>query len=187
MSIGKKINKLRSLKNISHIDLSERTNLSEEQINLIESDETHPSLGVLVRIARVLGVRLGTFLDDQDKLGPCIMRAGSAGKSISLSNDKEQSREHLNFYSLAPDKVDRSMEPFIINVLPTHDGAVDLSSHEGEEFLFVLHGMVELTYGNEKIQLNQGDSIYIDSIIEHHLHANGEEAAKVLAVVYVPV
>ena len=33
-----------------------------------------PSLAPLIKIARVLGVRLGTFLDDQDEVGPVVCR-----------------------------------------------------------------------------------------------------------------
>lgn len=54
--------------------MAERSGLSVEQIERIESNIDFPSLAPLIKIARVLGVRLGTFLDDQSELGPVICR-----------------------------------------------------------------------------------------------------------------
>ena len=76
--------------------------------------------------------------------------------------------EHLKFYALAQNKADRNMEPFIVNVEYTVPDAKP-SNHEGEEFLYVLNGDVELAYGQEKYMLHPGDSIYFDSIVPHSL------------------
>ena len=35
--------------------------------------------------------------------------------------------------------------------------------------------------------LEEGDSIYYDSIVPHHVHAYEGQAAKILAVVYTPI
>ena len=79
-------------------------------------------------------------------------------------------------------------EPFIIQIEPVVRG-VDfvLSTHEGEEFIYCLEGFVEIKYGNETYWLEEGDSIYYDSIVAHHVHAGGEQGAKILAVVYTPM
>ena len=63
--IGEKIKSLRTTKEISINDLSERTGLSVEQIKRIEDNTDIPSLAPLVKIARALVVRLGPFLEDQ--------------------------------------------------------------------------------------------------------------------------
>ena len=39
------------------------------------------------------------------------------------------------------------MEPFIIDVMPTEDSDFVLSSHEGEEFIMVMEGVMEISYG----------------------------------------
>lgn len=73
--IGHKIKGFRESKNISIEEMAERSGLTVEQINAIESEQTLPSLGPLIKIARALGVRLGTFMDDSDALGPVVCRA----------------------------------------------------------------------------------------------------------------
>ena len=62
--VGEKIKSLRETKEISVAELAERSGLAEEQINRIENNVDLPSLAPLIKIARALGVRLGTFLDD---------------------------------------------------------------------------------------------------------------------------
>lgn len=70
--IGAKIKSIRESKQLSTQEVSERSGLSIEQIERIEGNIDFPSLAPLIKIARVLGVRLGTFLDDQSELGPVI-------------------------------------------------------------------------------------------------------------------
>ena len=90
----------------------------------------------------------------------------------------------LSFYSLAQGKTGRSMEPFIVDLRPVAGSEVGLSTHEGEEFIYVLQGDVEIRYGSETLRLAPGDSIYYDSIVPHRVSSSSR--ARVLAVIYAP-
>jgi mannose-6-phosphate isomerase-like protein (cupin superfamily) len=90
----------------------------------------------------------------------------------------------MSFYSLAKGKTGRSMEPFFVDIRPVAGGESSLSTHEGEEFIYVLKGEVELRYGSETITLATGDSIYYDSIVPHRV--SSAQYARVLAVIYSP-
>jgi len=74
-----------------------------------------------------------------------------------------------------------------IEIEPQKEPDYKLSTHEGEEFIFVLNGEIEINYGRDIYLLNEGDSIYLDSIVAHNIHAAGNKAAKILGVVYTPV
>jgi quercetin dioxygenase-like cupin family protein len=78
------------------------------------------------------------------------------------------------------------MEPFLIDIDSASNGGYQLSSHEGEEFLYVLEGAIEVAYGKNSYVVNAGESIYYDSIVDHNVHAAGESKARILAVVYTP-
>ena len=93
----------------------------------------------------------------------------------------------LMLLSVSYSKADRHMEPFIIDVAPTDDSDFVLSSHEGEEFIMVMEGTMEISYGKNTYLLEEGDSIYYDSIVPHHVHAYEGQAAKILAVIYTPI
>ena len=97
--VGEKIKSLRESQSISIEQLAERSGLAVEQIERIEKNIDLPSLAPLIKIARVLGVRLGTFLDDQDETGPAICRKTEAKDTISFSNNAIQSRKHMEYHS----------------------------------------------------------------------------------------
>ena len=186
--VGSKIKGIRESKNLTIEEISERSGLSVEQINSIENDQNLPSLGPLIKVARALGVRLGTFMDDNDALGPVVTRAKDreADSSISFSNGAVDARKHLEYHPLAQQKAGRHMEPFIIDINPSDDLDYKLSQHEGEEFIYVMEGELEVDYGKEKYSLLPGDSIYYDSIVKHHVHSAPGKSAKILALVYIP-
>jgi len=184
--IGKKIASLRSLKKIEAEDLANKSGLSVSQLESIETGASIPSLGVLIKVTRALGIRIGTLLDDTIKDGPAIIRAGEYQSTLSFSTNENENREHLTFFSLAPNKTSRHMEPFIIDIVPNAKGKPSKSSHEGEEFIYVLEGNVTVHYGNEIFELGKGDSIYLDSIVSH-LVTTTINNARILALVYVPV
>ena len=186
--VGLKIKGLRESKNMSVEEMSERSGLSVDQVNSIENDEFLPSLGPLIKIARALGVRLGTFMDDNDDLGPVVCRAEDRERdsSISFSNGATDARRHMEYHPLAQQKAGRHMEPFVIDINPEENPAFQLSDHEGEEFIYVMQGEVEIVYGKKTYALKEGDSIFYDSIVKHHVHGAPGKSAKILAVVYIP-
>ena len=187
-ALGSKIKGIRESKNLSVEEIAESSGLTVDQINSIENDENLPSLGPLIKIARAMGVRLGTFMDDNDALGPVICRAKDREKesSISFSNGAVDARKHMEYHPLAQQKAGRHMEPFVIDINPEDKTEFNLSAHEGEEFIYVMNGEVEIEYGKEKYTLHEGDSIFYDSIVKHHVHGAPGKSAKILAVVYIP-
>ena len=182
--VGLKIKGIRESKNLSVEEIAERSGLSVDQIVSIENDEHLPSLGPLIKIARALGVRLGTFMDDNDALGPVVTRAKDreANSSISFSNGATDARKHMEYHPLAQQKAGRHMEPFVIDINPEGNLDYQLSAHEGEEFIYVMQGEIEIVYGKETYTLKEGDSIFYDSIVKHHVHGAPGKSAKILAV-----
>lgn len=186
-NVGTKIKAYREFRQISREELAQKANLDILQLQSIEEKGNVPSLGHLIKIARALGSHMGTFLDDQDQIGPVVVKAGAEKSALSFSTKDTSTREHLNFYSLAQDKTGRHMEPFIIDIEPTTESDYKLSSHEGEEFIYVLQGKVEVNYGKDIYHLEEGDSIYLDSVVAHNVHAFANQKAKLLGVIYYPV
>ncbi|MDO4575626.1 MAG: cupin domain-containing protein [Planctomycetia bacterium] len=192
--VGEKIRIQRERLELSLEELAEQSHCSVDLLKRLEAGALVPSLSPLLNIARALGIRLGTFLDDMEQNGPVIHRAatpnGMDNSVIRFSGEtaetqKPGSASALEFLPLAADKKERHMEPFLIDVHSV-ENAHPVSSHEGEEFLFVISGTLEVQYGSTAYQLGAGDSIYYDSIVPHHVHAAPGCEAKILAVVYTP-
>ncbi|KAF0208665.1 MAG: cupin domain-containing protein [Actinomycetota bacterium] len=185
--IGAKLTTLRESLGLSIDELAGRSGCDAATIACLESGAIAPSLAPLIKLTRALGVRLGTLLDDDANVGPVVTRAGEAEqvarlKSLETSSDGGV----LDFFSLAQGKTSRHMEPFVISVNPAEAGEHKLSSHEGEEFIFVLDGEIEVEYGKDLHVLGVGDSIYYDSIVPHQVRAAAAGPARILAVVYAP-
>ena len=185
-NVGEKIVSIRESKRITLVELADRCGFTETMMGKIEENEAIPSLGHLIKVARALGVRLGTFLDDMDQLGPVISRKGDLSQGGSFSSKSSNTHQNLNFFPLASDKSGRHMEPFIVDINPATGTDFTQSSHEGEEFIYVLAGEVEINYGKTMYTLSEGDSIYYDSVVDHHVHSANDLPAKILAVVYAP-
>jgi transcriptional regulator with XRE-family HTH domain len=179
--VGRRIRDYREKLDMSIYDLSQKSGIAEKVINQIEKGEVLPALGVLTKISRALGQRLGTFMDDQFKNDPIITRASDK----SGCNGKESVNElGYTTHSLAVGKPDRHMDPFRIEFAA--NGVDELSSHEGEELIICISGEVELTYGNEKSVLKPGDSAYYNSVVKHGLRALGGKPASIYGIVFMP-
>ncbi|HPM06793.1 MAG TPA: XRE family transcriptional regulator [Treponemataceae bacterium] len=185
-SLGKKVQLFREMRNLSIEEVSKRSGLCIDEIEKIEKGDLIPSLTPLIKIARVLGTRLGSFLDDDENLGPVVTRKETHTSITRFSNRDGAVSSDLDFFSLAQNKISRHMEPFLIDIHPLSEKEYRMSSHEGEECIYVLSGSIEVKYGSETHVLNEGDSIYYDSIVEHHVHSASGEAARILAVIYTP-
>ena len=189
-NIGYKLKRLREDSNISQEELAAQSGVTLNQITSIESGKVLPSLATLIKLSRTLGIRLGTFLDGMESPEPTVTTPTEQVPQVSvcLSKGNGADIEHLKYCSLAENKTDRNMEPFVINVEYTSPNEMStLSHHEGEEFIYVLNGNVVVRYGDETYTLELGDSIYFDSIVPHNISVPApEQQAKVLAVVYTP-
>jgi transcriptional regulator with XRE-family HTH domain len=190
---GKRIAELCKTYSVSREALSERSGVPIELIRQIEENEHIPDLAPLVKISRALGVRLGTLMDDHEELGPVITKAGTAGDTARFITGlpgtipQAQGNEHhgLTFRALAPDKSGRHMEPFIVDIEP--DAEQEKSTHEGEEFIYVLAGNLAVDYGSSFTVIHEGDSVYYDSIVPHRVVSADSKPVKILAVIYTPV
>jgi len=189
---GKRIIELCKTYDVSLEALSERSGVPEALIHQIVEEEHIPDLAPLIKIARALGVRLGTLLDDNEKLGPVITRAGTAGETSRFitglpgaGSTPGADRQGLTFRALAPDKGGRHMEPFIVDIEP--EAEQNKSSHEGEEFIYVITGNLALEYGSQSKVLTEGDSVYYDSIVPHRVISADSKPVRILAVIYTPV
>ena len=179
---GSRIRAYRESHGWSVWDLAQKSGVEEKVINAIEKGEVMPALGVLVKLSRALGLRIGTFMDDQFKPDPIITRADD----IESNKVAGEGMNVLGYasHSLALGKPDRHMDPFRIEFAA--DGVDEMSSHEGEELIICIAGEVELTYGREKTVLKPGDTAYYNSVVTHALRALGGKPASIYGVVFMP-
>jgi mannose-6-phosphate isomerase-like protein (cupin superfamily) len=164
-------------------DVAEKSGIGESVIVAVEEGEVYPALGVLVKIARALGLRLGTFMDDQYRADPVVVR--SSMRVGERATHKASLSSGFGYFPLGRGKNDRHMEPFYIEI--SADAEASPSSHEGEEFIVVVSGSVELVYGGVSEVLEPGDSAYYNSVVQHLVRASGGRPAAIYAVIFMPM
>ena len=180
MSVGKRIESFRQRKEMSVDELAKVAGVKTQVLEAIEREDVFPAIGVLIKLARALGQRLGSFMDDQFKEDPLVvLKAERDRRRQSIGSNANP----YEYYSLGQGKPDRHMEPFYVIIGPNE---MPLSSHEGEEFIYVIKGRLELRCGNKVQVLEAGDSVYYNSLLPHVLKSVGPDSAEIVATVFTP-
>ena len=185
LRVGEKIRELREKKGLSLQDMANRTGYTSALLSQVENHFISPPLGALIKIAKALEVKVGTFFGEEPRASCAIVRRDER-KHISRFASKEGVSYGYSYESLGFDKKDRQMEPFLVTLEPATVKSEKLSTHDGEEFIFVLEGEMEAILGGHKDVLHAGDSIYYDSTIPHKVQCHRDIPTKILAVIWAP-
>jgi transcriptional regulator with XRE-family HTH domain len=180
-SLGERIREAREMRELTLEDLSSRTGISVETLERVESGDATPPLGALVRVGKALEMQMGYFISGAADQPICVVRAESRPK-VARRTQKAAEQYGYVYESLAPEKANRLMEPFLVTMNPTKFG--DLSSHDGQEFIFVLEGEISVRVEEDVEVLRSGDSVYYDSSHPHLVKCHGQKPAKILAMIY---
>ncbi len=184
INVGERVRYFRERKGLTLADMADRTGYEEDYLRQVEEEVVSPPLGAMVKIAKALDLKMGYLLTTGEDNPYFIVRKGEH-KVLSQSHYKSQkgASKGYTYWSLAHGKKNRQMEPFIVILDPVD--YVDLSAHDGQEFIYILEGEMEAIFGfeDEKREiLKAGDCIYYDSTIPHMVRAHGDKPATILAV-----
>ncbi|NOY44106.1 MAG: helix-turn-helix domain-containing protein, partial [Deltaproteobacteria bacterium] len=157
-TVGERIRQVREEAGVTLQELADRTGYTSALLNQIENHMVSPPLGALGRIAQALGVRLGDLWGESPGEPYTIVRKGER-RQVSRFASKEGVSYGYTYESLGFGKKDRRVEPFLITLEPPTVPHPKPSVHEGEEFLFVLEGRMEVHLAGHTDVLEPGDSI----------------------------
>jgi transcriptional regulator with XRE-family HTH domain len=178
--VGKRIRLLREERGISIEDLSDLTGFAVERLNDIENGVEKPQLGTVMKLSKALDAAVGRLVSGMGSKLYSITRKNER-KPVSRSSSTTGKQNVYSYMSLAPEVQGRHMEALIVQLESTPDK--EISIHNGEEFIFVLEGIVQLTIGNDTYDLEPGDSAYYLSTTSHFITAKTGKAT-ILAVLY---
>jgi transcriptional regulator with XRE-family HTH domain len=178
--IGQRIRKIREEKGVALEELSRLTGFDVEFLSSLEKNEAQPQLGTVIKLSKALDSAFGRLVSGVgDKLYSITRK--SERRIVSRSTSKSGKKQLYTYKSLAPEVRGRHMEALIVQLEVDPDK--EISVHDGEEFIFVLDGIVELEIGDDKFELEPGDSVYYLSTTPHHIAAK-DDKATILAVLY---
>ena len=178
--VGERIQKLREAQDMSLAQVAKLTGIDEGRLHAYEDGSLVPSIGVVIQLSRVLGSRMAGLLHGGGTVSDAltICRCGE-----SLAGEQGDTEQSYAYHSLTrPGTAGHLMEPFLLSFDPRVKPGVPIT-HDGQEFVYIVDGGVELYYDGHSYRLEKGDSAYLDSSRPHTFHGLGDEVAKVLAVV----
>ena len=181
--VGERIKNIRTEKGISLQDLADKTGFSAALLSQIENHMVSPPLGALIKIARALDAELGRFLDEMHDVPYTIVRKDER-KIMSHVASKQGVSYGYSYESLAFDKKGRHMEPFLVTLEPANVKHQSPNTHQGEEFIFVLEGRMQVHLGEHTDILEPGDCIYLDSTMPHRVECMDDKETKILACIF---
>lgn len=158
MGLGDKIRSLRLKQKTNIEQLSAKTGLSKGLISQIERDITGPSVASLWKISKALNVTMNYFFDEYDDFNQVVRK--NERKKIIMD------KANRTFELLCPD-LKNQIEMMQIEIAPGDSSKEELISHEGEECGVVIKGTLRILSGEKVYDLEEGDSIYLDSTIPH--------------------
>jgi len=178
MHTGENIKRIREEKDISREALANEIGQDESYISEIEDDNFEAPVSVLLKIASVLGTDFSALVYGKE------FQEKSVVVTDRNSRVRVERKKAFDYENLAPYYSGRHMEPFLIDVYPVkYDSELEYSTHEGEEFHYIMEGSVRFVIGEEEYTLHPGDSIYFDSSIPHAL-CSLPDKSRVLAAIY---
>jgi transcriptional regulator with XRE-family HTH domain len=182
IDVGERVKNVRLTRGLTLEDVARRTDIDVGSLSGIEEGTLAPPLGMIIRLAKALDMRMGYFISGEEKMPYTIVRSKDR-KVVSRYDSKKGKYYGYEFESLAPYKKDRHMEPFLVTLEPAATEH-ERSTHDGQEFIHVLKGRMEVRLGDEIHVLDPGDSIYYDSTVPHLVKCHGQEQTRILAVLY---
>ena len=169
--IGDRLRKLRRGRGDSLARVAKAVGVSVGFLSALERGHMSASVSTLRRLARFYRMNILSLFDPSQsnpgRVRPADRKILEAGRGVRM--------ELLSWGNTV-------MEPHLFRIAPSA-GSGESYSHDGEEFLFVLRGCLEIELeGGERHRLEQGDSFYFESSTPHRWLNPGSEEARVIWV-----
>ncbi len=184
LNLGQKIKTLRQRRGFSLQQMADQTNLSKPLLSQIESEVVAPPVATLLKISKALGVNIGYFFQAEESGKRAVIVRKDERKQVFRRIHEDASKVGYYYEALAYPKIDKHMEPFLVQFEVKREEDLLFFTHRGEEFVFVLEGQLEFHYEKETFLLESGDSLYFDSSQPHAFRALGRKNALAIDVIY---
>ena len=180
MTIGERIKKKRNEKDFSLRELAAKVDLSASFLSQIEQGKASPSIENLKKLANYLEVKVSYLIEEEDE-------------SLGSFHIKKEDRKYVESIDsktsialLTSSKIEKNMEPIMYEIKPGGESGRGFFNHNGEEFIYIIEGTLDIYIEDQLTTLNEGDSFYFKSSLNHRFKNNGKKLTKAIWVVTPP-
>lgn len=160
LNIGDRIRLLRVKQKRTLQEIADSSELSKSMISKIENNKTVPSVAALVKIAQALGTNVSSLLERDGWMNAIVTTRQKAEQNVTATE------KGYSIFPYASEYHEKKMQPFLF-VARKGEVKPHQLFHEGEEFIFVLHGEMNMQVGETVYTLREGDSLYFNSLQKH--------------------
>lgn len=174
--LGKRIKEQRLKKEMTLKNLSDATGLSTGFISQLERGLTTVAVDSLQKLSKALEVNLNYFFDTSNRRESSVLKRHQQ-QVMSIEEDR------FIYYQMSPDYTDKVMFTRLIEIMPQKDQErISVFSHAGEEFIYVVEGILTLVIGDEERELYPGETAHFSSVKAHNWYNTTSKTVKILAV-----
>ena len=171
---GARLKKLREGHDWSIEALAEATGQTPDFIQEVEDNAISPPVGFLLRLSSALNVDPGTFLGKEEQVAIRDRRLEAYVRRT----------QNYSYQTLTEGSEADHLRAFMVTIEP-HDTHKPVAyKHEGEEFIYVISGELELTLDKKSHVLKPGEHMHFNSYIPHRLKSLSNEPTRCLVVLY---
>ncbi|KAA6341025.1 hypothetical protein EZS27_011155 [termite gut metagenome] len=177
--ISERLRGLREILELTTEELVTNCNISLEEYQAAETDNSDISVSMLQKIARRYNIPLDVLMfGEEPKMNSYFITRAGRGTSVERS-------KAYKYQSLAAGFKNRNADPFIVTVESKDESdPVHFNSHSGQEFNYVLEGRMKFYIHDQEIILEEGDSIYFNSELLHAMRALDGKTVRFLAIIF---
>lgn len=184
LGIGRKLQNLREKKRLTLDDLAARTGLERGLLADIEKGDFVPPVATLLNVARALGVEMAHFFKEETpEMKISLTRSGERIAIRQRPHHREGEVDYI-YEALETRKQDKHMEPLLVEFQPLETSEMVFTSHDGEEFTYLLDGRLEFRTNDRVEILETGDTLYFESFENHSFRSLDGKPARALVVVW---
>lgn len=177
MSFGEKMRAIREGKGIGLRKLAKELGVSPSFVSQIEKNKAKPSIDTLQRITETLDISITDLIDD-----PHTLEANSGSRqAITKNRFNAEKLNNVTLKKMVPENIENNMEPTLLIIQPGGYSET-IASTNGEEFLLILGGQLEITLNDKDYTLQEGDNIYFNANVKHSFRNPAQQPTKVLWV-----
>ena len=170
--LGERIRTMRERQGVRIEQLAHKTGYAAEYLQEIEDGKVSPPVGVLIQISRELAVDSASLLSEEKK---------KERRQSYIKRTKAYS-----YKTLTAGAEDKHLWAYLVTLEPKKQHEMVAYKHEGEEFVYVVEGRVEIQVGKKINLIKKGQSLHFNSGISHNLKNLSTKQSTLLVVVYTP-
>ncbi len=180
-NIAESIRKIRIQQNMTLEQLAGKSGFTKGYVSKLENFRVTPSISALNKISKVLGVPVTAFFEDNLQAPPYLKGSLLEGEEIERDEGAEYG---IKYFSQAFQKIDRIIDPFVIEYTPS-DKVREMKMHDADEFYILLEGEILFYIGDmsNSILLQANETMYLSANLPHTVAlAPGCEYARAVTI-----